>query len=215
MNSSNHSYKHYEELLAHCIQQDIELAKKITEAAQAVADATTARQANANYRRENDIAISDTQKATHRLKEVYDKQVALARSLSGRVLGVTEGLSIEELGVAITHAIVELENGNLNLCKEKAAFGKAKEIAETRLFDLEHPAATHRHADGGLYALVDDKAVFHEASSNWVPAAVYKTMKGVLACRRADNFDDRFTPLTDDEKVMAPRVNCPEREAVV
>lgn len=57
---------------------------------------------------------------------------------------------------------------------------------------------THRHAEGGLYQVVDGDGLFH-LGGQWVPAVIYRCKNNGYYCRTKDEFERRFTALECEE----------------
>lgn len=63
---------------------------------------------------------------------------------------------------------------------------------------ISHFSATHQHADGGLYEVLDFprvKLTHGPYEGTWVSGVLYRDINHVLCVRTLENFNERFTKL--------------------
>lgn len=69
--------------------------------------------------------------------------------------------------------------------------------------------ATHRHAEGGLYQLLDDKLDVHVASNTWMPAVRYRNAEGREFVRTWQQWRERFNPISASVPPEGGRTDWP------
>ena len=55
--------------------------------------------------------------------------------------------------------------------------------------------ATHQHAEGGMYQLLDSNLDVHTGKDTWMPAVRYRNAEGREFVRTWEQWRERFTPL--------------------
>lgn len=55
--------------------------------------------------------------------------------------------------------------------------------------------ATHMHADGGLYEVLDFPRLKHPTTGQWVSGVLYRNGEDILCIRTLENFEQRFKEL--------------------
>lgn len=79
---------------------------------------------------------------------------------------------------------------------EEVIFYALKEAAESSPSATSSFTPTHRHAEGGLYEVLNYPKV-HVGHNTWSPGCRYRNSDGAEFVRLMDEFEARFKPIAD------------------